>query len=358
MGALSKLFFPPGPTAFKFAGHPAKFQGPSHIISSTCVATKTFNDEPLKLHCIPGYASALYIVQYPARGHFVLLDCGSPTDAPRIKFYVEDVLSESDGVPYKLQEHLKLAVSSHCHIDHSGAARAYEELGVTIAEPAFMNVAYKGKGGRVAQLAESCMLLYVGKRNGRAVEDPFHHSHGLLGPYWSYTASNPVVLRDGTPLPLGFDDWVAVHIPGHTDHMVGMYHVPSRSFYAADLMVRLRKGFFSPQPLHYEWAFTHTFDRLRDLDVACLLLPHSGVVDVAEVCGSWDNLIDEVTHRHTEQRKRTIMGEKSLLAAFQLTVARASRRLLTAKRNFTPADLPTGPLPQPLTPSYGFTISK
>lgn len=358
MGTLSRLFFPPGPTAFRFAGHPAKYQGPGHILSSTCVATKADGGEPLRLHSIPGYASALHIVQYSQRRQFLLLDCGSPTDAPRVKFFIEHVLSERDGVAYRLPEHLKLAVASHCHIDHCGAVRAYEELGISIAEPAYMDVAYKGWGGRVTQLMEAGMLLYIGQRGGRGPEDPFNHSQGLLGPYWRYTTAHPHVLHDGSPLPLGFDDWVAVHIPGHTDHMIGLYHRPSRTFYAADLMVRLRKGFFSPQPVHYEWAYLHTIDRLRSLDVACLLLAHGGAVDVAAQCGSWNALLDEVVRRHGEREKRTIVSERKFLTAFQIAFAATARRMLTSKRLFAPTDLPTQPLPQAAMPPHAFTFER
>lgn len=348
MGWLSSLFFKGCHKQFTFCGSPVQFRGPGHKLtvsivetssSRTCVgeAKESGNavPEPVKIHCLPGYVSALYLVEYPRRSSFLLLDCGSPSDGHRIRFYLERTLSSqqqattmlsqeevkekrpvSDGEAkssgavkgsegsargFTLERNLHLAAISHCHIDHSGAAGFYSRHGVPVTWPERIEKTYLGYGGRVRQLVEVVVVSSISRRLGRVVyENLFESSRGLLGPYFEYPRrTNAAVLKDGDALPCGFDDWRAVWMPGHTAHMVGFYHQPSQIFYCADLFVKIKRGYFPPFVIHYEWAYRHTLERVRQLKVRCLLLPHGGVVDLtkgheADPAAAWSRILDEV----------------------------------------------------------------
>lgn len=360
MQYLRRLLLPGGAAHFKFVGSPAVFRGPGNLLSVTQVITSTFQGEPIRIHCLPGYASALFLVEYPERHHFFLLDCGSPSDSPRIQFYMEEVLRHSigsDGITMK--ENLKLAVATHCHIDHTGAALAYHQLGIPVTRPLFLDVAYCGSRGRMEQLFEASLLMYVGSCNGRALENPFVHSQGIVGPYWSCTYPSKSNLLDGSQLPCGFHDWVAVNIPGHTSHMVGIYHTPSRTFYASDLMVKLKKGLFPPRPVHFDWAYSHTLHRLRKLDVSCLLLAHGGVIDVKDQYGSWSHVIDEVAQNYREQREAvSSTAGRSFTKAFQTAVGATLKAISTEGRGYSQSDVEGGPVPQPIVHPYDVYILK
>lgn len=314
----------------------------------------------MTIHCLPGYVSTMFLVQYPARGHLLLLDCGSPSDIHRVQYYIEKVLSsnkecgvhdqnasewegdagDSAGVgssppssslssgstpPFTVEQHLKLAAISHCHIDHSGGASSYSQRGVPVVWPAGIEESYAGICGRWLQLLEARVIGHMSRRMGReVVENPFESSTGLLGPYWTFPADTHVgTLEDGDPLPCGFEDWQAIHIPGHVSHMVGFYHSLSRVFYAADLLVKIKNGFFPPFRLDMEAIYRATLIRIRNLEVRCLLLPHGGIVDLSETGASsssqmtWAEIVDDLLckleeRQRNEGKMHAAMGGKVL----------------------------------------------
>lgn len=342
---LSRFCFKGCHKNFKFCGSPAQFRGPGHHITASYVHTATHGGEAMTIHCLPGYVSTMFLVQYPARGYFFLLDCGSPSDVHRVQYYIENVLSnttstssgishdeskrKTKGLPsgssgparssvsstpmFTVKEHLKLAAISHCHIDHSGGASSYSQLGVPVAWPAGIESAYSGICGRWLQLLEARVISHMSRRMGREViENPFESTSGLLGPYWTFPAdTHTATLEDGDPLPCGFEDWQAIHIPGHVSHMVGFYHPLSRVFYAADLLVKLKNGFFPPFRIDMESVYHTTLLRLRSLQVRCLLLPHGGIVDLSQPSSgsttkgnetSWMRIIDDLLCKLEERQ--------------------------------------------------------
>lgn len=348
MWRLGRLVLPRAPTPFKFTGSPVKLRGPGHEISASYVLTKTFNGEPMKVHCIPGYVSALYLAEYPERQQFLLLDCGCPSDYMRVKFYIEDVLSKAGGNLLTMKKNLRLAVSTHCHLDHCGAATGYIEEHVPVARATHMESSYQGFRRRVNQWFECLLVIFVGLRLGRRPENTFWYARSMAGPYYPM----PPPLRElahGDTLPFGFEDWAVVKIPGHTTHMIALYHTPSRMLYTSDLLVKLRKGFFAPTPIDYDWAFSNTLHRVRRLDVGYLLMSHGGIVDVEDQFGSWGAILDEVvdhyradTARKAERKKGSSMGG--------VVVGMVDATLISCPdeaRVFTRADLDSGPMPQP-----------
>eukprot|EP00796_Vickermania_ingenoplastis_P005830 gene5830-4157_t len=377
MGRISAFCFKGCKKKLRFCGSPAQFRGVGHEMTASYVHTTTEHGEPLIIHCVPGYISTLYLAQYPIRSSFLLLDCGSPSDFHRIKYYIENVLSrnmehQEEGssneheaqlgmTAFTIKEHIKLGVVSHCHIDHSGGSGGYSQLGVPLAQPHGIEQSYIGMGGKFHQLMEILISFRISRRMGRKVfENAFEYSQGFLGPYWTLPSpsTGSKILRDGDVLPNGFDDWSVVRIPGHTTHMIGLYHCPSRSFYAADLFVKLRKGYYPPFPIHFGWAYRHSLERVRQLEVQCLLLPHGGIVNLSQPTGEveiqstpWSTIIDEVIEKFDQARgkkkKYPIAGVTSVFKVANGIFSVFSRWRWTSgpEASFTPADLDTGPLP-------------
>ncbi|EKG05779.1 metallo-beta-lactamase superfamily, putative [Trypanosoma cruzi] len=325
---------------FTYIGSPARFRGSGNEISASFVLTRTVDGGPMKIHCIPGYISALYLVEYPEQGKLLLLDSGFPSDLERVRFYVEEVMAAGKFKKQRISERLRLVVSTHSHIDHAGASKGYERCGIPVACPSGMEKCYRGVKGRIAQIYEAHLSQLVAARLGRKVrEGSFLFSKGLLGPYWQMPVG-ALRLDDGTPLPLGFHDWVAIKCPGHTSHMVCLYHSYSRIFYVSDMFVAIKKGFFPPLPIDFDWAYTRTLHRLRGLPTRCALLPHGGIIDVGDRCGSWNALIDEIVLHYELKAKRNSRFERArcLIAA--------SSHLLQGE-DLSPDVFPRGPLPVP-----------
>lgn len=326
MRKISNFFLRGCHHQFQFCGEPARFRGVGHHITASCLSTASNSRmEPMYIHCLPGYVSTLFLIEYPERSEFLLLDCGSPSDVHRVRYYMERVLFSS---PLKLNEHLKLATISHSHIDHSGGAGQLYEEGIPVAWPSCMEGAYDGLCGRIHQLVESMVILYMGLRMGRRVlENPFSSAVSFFGPYWRFppplsisvstssSSFSPLsdpqedrdyltrqsligqgssskqcgtgrslvgggTLKDMDCLPAGFLDWRVVQLSGHVSHMVGFYHFFSRTFYVADLFVQLKGRYFPPFRIDFPDAYRETLLRVRSLDVRCILLPHGGIVNL------------------------------------------------------------------------------
>lgn len=325
MRKISNFFLKGCHQQFQFCGTPAKFRGPGHHITASCLLTAANpRMEKMLIHCIPGYVSTMFLIEYPEHSNFLLLDCGSPTDVHRIRFYMERVLLSSS--PLELKKNLRLATISHCHIDHSGGAGQLYEEGVPVAWPSSMEGTYDGFCGRVHQLVEAIVISRLGSLMGRkVVENPFLSSAGFFGPYWAFppflSASTSTsksrllrrneihpnmqvndyprakkvnqrsclgggTLKDIEHLPGEFSDWWVVQLAGHVSHMVGFYHVFSRTFYAADLLVLIKGAFFPPFRVDIPNAYRETLLRVRSLEVRCLLLPHGGIVDFTTASSS------------------------------------------------------------------------
>ncbi|EPY34309.1 metallo-beta-lactamase superfamily [Strigomonas culicis] len=350
MGRLANYLYPLTPKKFKFIGTPAKYRGPSREISVSYLHTSCGNASPITIHCLPAYICVMYLVEYHARNEFLLLDSGSAADVRRIKYYVEEVLSRTRGRKLTLRDNLKLVVASHCHLDHSGGTLGFQKEGIPIAVPPHMDDSYAGMRG-VQQLVEANFIYLIARRLKRQRENVMAESAGFFGPYWPVAPRTDLLLHDGDTLPLGFDDWSVISLPGHTTHMVGLYHTPSRCFYAADLTVKLQKGFFPPQPVHYDFAYAHTLQRIHQLHIRSLLLAHGGMVDVRKEYGSWETILENVKNNYYAIHQRYI-NPKDRGTAWGPFFLQMGYRFLRAaltpeRRHFTVSDLPQGPLPKP-----------
>lgn len=341
MRKVSNFFLKGCHHQFQFCGNPARFRGLGHHITASCLSTVANSCmEPMYIHCLPGYVSTLFLVEYPDQPAFLLLDCGSPSDVHRVRYYMERALVSFP--PLKMEKHLRLATISHSHIDHSGGAGQFYEEGIPVAWPSSMEGTYDGLCGRVHQLVESIVISHLGWLMGRkVVENPFLSSVGFFGPYWTFPPplfisscpSSPSssscisrsethrenslhqnwlgqsgspkaenrcsafvgggMLKDMDRLPAGFLDWWVIQLPGHVPHMVGFYHFFSRTFYVADLFVQLKGNFFPPFRIDLPDAYRKTLLRVRSLDVRCALLPHGGIINLTSASTASDGTCED-----------------------------------------------------------------
>ena len=240
--------------------------------------------EPLRIHALSGYVSSLYICEYPERGETLLLDGGVPGDFDRVNHFVKNGLTSGPSDTQRLT----CALSTHAHIDHVGSIERHLENGTNCFVAEDWESYYTGAGGAFQRVVDAGLASLVAYRLGRGFDYMWHNG--------SLSSTNPNLaktrLRDGTQIP-GFEDWIAIHVPGHTGHMVALYQPTTNILYAADLIIHHKKDFWPPIPLDIPYAYNHTLHRLRKLTVDWLLLPHGGIVNVEEV-GGWDAILDIV----------------------------------------------------------------
>mmetsp|Transcript_24223 Transcript_24223/g.74986 ORF Transcript_24223/g.74986 Transcript_24223/m.74986 type:complete len:386 (-) Transcript_24223:56-1213(-) len=310
---------------YKLVGPPLRVAGDNDALSHEVLTTKTnaVTGEPMRIYALSGYVSCLYLCHYPERPgpNVVALDCGTPVDATRIAHFLRHFRDNDrrpihglgsspdtavDGVGSEgdvLAKSLALAVATHAHPDHCGAARVYRrQHGVPIAAPARLERYYAGWWGAAQLMSERFLLSAFAYMLGRhRIERPMMSRTDMcLEPPQVTTAGGALVdayprLQDGSPLPLGFHDWTAIACHGHTGHMVGLYHSAARIFYGADLIIARGKGRFAgPLPIDLPEEYLHTVERLRKLPVRWLLCAHGGIVDLDDVAGGWDYVLDEV----------------------------------------------------------------
>ncbi len=247
------------------------------------------------IYNISGYISTLHLVHYPERESCFLLDTGMPSDFFRIRYFVENVVFPGR----KLAEVMKVAVSTHCHIDHIGAGYFLGKNDIPVVTTKNWERYYAGWRGAVQHEFDRVLSLSVAWRLGRRLESVFMPVDGSLTP----SGRTPLPqLDEGNTVPF-FEDWVAIKCPGHTGHMVMLYHPFTHILYAADFFILHRHEFRAPIPIDIEFAYNHTIHRLRKLDVRYVLLAHQGTINVEEVVGGWNFVLDEVV-RHMRKEKK------------------------------------------------------
>ena len=303
---------------FRLAGSPLRVGGDNDDVSFEILSTKSnaVTGEPMRIYALSGYVSCLYLCHYPERQgdgpSVVALDCGTPTDADRIACFLRDY-RDGDGKPVfdqgsasaaggppsgVLGANLGLAVATHVHPDHCGAARRYARgSGVPIAAAANMERYYDGPWGYAQMVSERFLVSIFAYMLGRTrIERPDISRDLALDPPKTLEGVDRYPrLKDGSRLPLGFHDWTAVACHGHTGHMVGLYHPAARIFYCADLIIARGRGRFQgPLPIDLLEEYLFSIELLRGLKVSWLLCAHGGIVNVEDFAGGWDWVLDEV----------------------------------------------------------------
>jgi glyoxylase-like metal-dependent hydrolase (beta-lactamase superfamily II) len=302
---------------FTFTGGPLRMRGSGRQLTGERLLVSAGPHTPaFTVHCVSGYIACLYLVEYgdgspssassSSRSVCALLDGGMRNDVPRVQFYVENVIGQSPPAGdvggeqtgksgNRMADMLKLVVSTHCHPDHIGGVPLYQRRwNIPAAAPERHGDYYRGTG-IVHWITDTYLSeVFASLLHRRPVE------LNVAGPR-CLPKGTYFPLRDMSPLPGVLEDWTAIHIPGHTTHMVGLHHAGARLFYAADLMVHHKGEFRAPLPVDVESAYLHTLNRLRGLDVRFLLLAHGGIVDCDERPGGWLGVLDEVKQHCLEK---------------------------------------------------------
>ena len=316
------------PYPFTLGGSPLRVKGSGKSITNELLRTSTYSGEPMIIHCISGYISTLFLAEYPERGECLLLDTGMPSDYERVKFYVEQAVFHGKK---KFADVMKLVVSTHCHIDHIGAGYYYGMHGIPVVTTRHFERYYAGWQGRMQHECDRALSLTVAWRLGRRYESVLMPRNGLLTPQGHKPLPQ---LDEGHTVPF-FEDWVAIKCPGHTGHMVMLYHPPTHILYAADFLILHNKEYRAPLPTEIEFAYNHTVHRLRSLPVRYVLLAHQGTVNVEDIAGGWNFILDEVVrHMSKEPTSRLMRVVMNVAVGWSLE-----------PKQFSRDELPHGPLP-------------
>eukprot|EP01063_Lacrimia_lanifica_P026626 TRINITY_DN3616_c0_g1_i1.p1 TRINITY_DN3616_c0_g1~~TRINITY_DN3616_c0_g1_i1.p1 ORF type:complete len:318 (+),score=71.06 TRINITY_DN3616_c0_g1_i1:64-1017(+) len=283
----------------------------------------------VRIHVLDGYISQLYVCEYPTRRETVLLDAGCACDYDTVRRYVADAIAPAWGEGVAANG-VSLVLSTHAHCDHVGAVHRHLHAGTPCMVADRYEEFYAGVRGSVQRCIDNALAVFVARRLGKPAG--FRHVW-----YPKQLPESPHLsaarLTDGLRVP-GFEDWVAVHIPGHTGHMHALYHTPSHTLYAADLMIHRKGQFWAPVGVELPEAYRHTLRRLRALPVRTLLLPHGGVVDVA-AAGGWPAVLDGVARHAAAPGSSWMQAVDAALIGWGREHVR-----------FDPAaQLPRGPLP-------------
>lgn len=211
------------------------------------------------LHVIPGYISNIFLAEYEQG--LLLFDCGAASDVKRIEDYCLQTIKRS---PLEI----KLAVVTHIHPDHSGGAVGLrKKYGTTIATHKEMDRWYAGIGGFIQHKLDRFMMQGVARRNQRRFERSFFPTK-IKADY---------LLTDGDSLP-GFEDWKAVHVPGHTSHDLVLFNEKESLLYASDCVLEVKGQFRLPLPIMFPDQMYASYNKLSALNASTILLAHGQAV--------------------------------------------------------------------------------
>jgi len=217
----------------------------------------------IKLHQLNGYIQTILLAEYPNK--LLLLDGCCRADVNFIKDFITQTLQRS-------LTDLKLIVVTHMHPDHAGAADKLRKLtGCKVASANVPGQWYSGIDGKLMHITDILLTRWVANKK-QQIRRWLWYSSTLLTDY---------KLNDGEHLP-GFDDWLALATPGHTDRDLSLQHLPSNRIYIADLIVRTRKGFIPPFPVFYPNRYQQSLIKIAELKANSLILAHGGEVNFTE----------------------------------------------------------------------------
>lgn len=213
----------------------------------------------LQLHRIQGYIQTMYLAEYPDK--LMLLDGGSRADVPHLRDFIEHQLQR----PFT---DLKLVVVTHMHPDHAGAAHKLRTLtGCTLLAAKRETDWYAGWDGWLMHLTDLMLALWVAKRMRKPKQNL----------WYSRKLKPDVEMLDGDAIP-GFEDWLVLETPGHTDRDLSVYHREQGILYVADLVVEVKNTLIAPFPIFHPNQYRCSVERVYELKPTFLLAAHGGEV--------------------------------------------------------------------------------
>lgn len=209
----------------------------------------------MKIHTIKGYIQNIHLVEY--QHGCLLLDGCSIADFDVLNQYFETELKR----PFT---DLNAVIVTHMHPDHAGCAVALKRAtSCQIISGEFTRQWYHGVKGKLAHLVDIGLASWVAGRMGKKRRF-----------IWFPPSLTPdLMLKDKENIP-GFEDWVIVSTPGHTDRDISVFHETSGHVYVADLIVQVKGQLTPPFPVHYPILYKQSLEKLKTLNCKYYLMAH------------------------------------------------------------------------------------
>jgi glyoxylase-like metal-dependent hydrolase (beta-lactamase superfamily II) len=235
----------------------------------------------MKIHTIKGYINNLFIAEYDHG--LLLLDGASPADLSVIEEFCNNTLKRPAS-------DIKLAVVTHMHPDHSGAAPLLrKKYGTRIAACRNIDNWYKGPSGWFQHILDCMMAQIVAVKMGTKIHKVFSR--------WKLKPDFPV--EGGDILP-GFPEWKVVHTPGHTTHDIALFHSRKRILYCGDSIIEVRGRYYLPLPVIFKNKMRHSYKEMASLGASTILIPHGNIIhtdDSREIFKEMISLLEEPPNR-------------------------------------------------------------
>lgn len=207
------------------------------------------------IHHFTGYVQNNYIVEYKDR--ILLIDGASRPDTGPIAEFIVNKLHRD------LRE-LKLVAVTHCHPDHAGAAGYFRKnFGTAIAAPFDIDDWYSGICGSMQHISDMLQSRFMARK--------LQADHRML--YYNKKVAPEYKLHNMSPLPM-FDDWQAIHAPGHTSHNIYLYNEKHGLLYISDTIIDSRGKFLPPVPVLFPEQMKQSLLKIKSIRPKYLLLAH------------------------------------------------------------------------------------
>lgn len=235
----------------------------------------------MKIHSLKGYINTLFIAEY--EDFLLLLDGGSPADVELIeKFCIEELNRPVSNI--------KLAIVSHMHPDHSGAAPILrKKYGTRIAAYKNIDEWYSGSTGWLQHKLDCLMAQIVAVKHKTKIRKVF--SKRITVPDY--------LMSDMEPLPF-FNDWRVIYTPGHTSHDIAVFNEEEKILYCGDSIIEVRGRVYLPLPVIFRKKMKHSYRKMGELGAEQILIPHGSCIDSAgsgEIFERMERLLEEPPNR-------------------------------------------------------------
>ncbi len=209
-----------------------------------------------KIHQFTGQIQNNFVVEYSDK--LLIMDGGCRRDAIRIERFITTNLKRP-------MTDVKLIIVTHMHPDHAGGAPLLrKKFGIPIAAHYLADDWYKGFSGSIQHVLDTAMAWFVVLR-----------SKSKIRRMWYRKQINPnYLLKDSSKIPF-FEDWEAIHTPGHTSHDISIYNKEQKIVYVADVVLEINSKCKLPFPVTMPDIMAKTLDKLSNYQIAKIDLAHA-----------------------------------------------------------------------------------